>query len=150
MITHRRTEFELTIPAPYRVVAPLFGADRERAWAKQWSPRFLHPSPAADVGGAIFAVDGEHPAVWINTRYDLGEGRIQYAAFVPETMVTLIDIRLEALGGGVTRACVAYERTALRPGASAFVDRLADGDEAKGADWRDAICEYVASHEGSR
>src|ERR1700728_3310289 len=67
-VVHVRNEFEFTAHAPYQVVAPLFGADGERAWAGgDWDPHFLYPQPAQDVQGAVFTIrHGHRQAYWIN------------------------------------------------------------------------------------
>lgn len=149
-LAHRRTEFAFTVLAPYRAVAPLFGADKERLWAEGWSPRFVHPQPGHDVAGAVFTVEAGHSNVWINTIYDLEQGRVQYACFSGGNMVTLIDIHLEAIARDTTRAVVVYERTALRPEANELVNHLAAADEAKGPSWRAALGAYVDKARAAR
>ena len=147
-VVHRRTEFAFALNAPYEKVAPLFGADKERLWAEHWSPQFLHPQPANDESGAVFTVKAGHPNVWINTIYDLEQGHVQYACFVAEAMVTLIDIHLRKLTPDSTGAEVAYERTAVRPEANDEVNRLAEHDRAKGAEWEAALRTYLHVGEG--
>lgn len=145
-MTHARTEFEFRIDAPRGVVAPLFGADEERRWAAGWSPRFIHPQPAADVEGAVFVIDGDDPAVWVNTIFDLDGGRVQYVNFVGGSIVTRIDI---TIGGddSSTDVRVTYERTAVAADASARVEALAEGDRQKAPEWEAAIRMAVASAE---
>jgi hypothetical protein len=84
-----------------------------------------------------------NPNVWINTIYDLEQGHVQYACFVAEAMVTLIDIHLRKLTPDSTGAEVAYERTAVRPDANDEVNRLAEHDRAKGAEWETALRTYL-------
>jgi len=140
---HRRTEFAFTVSAPFETVAPLFGADKERLWADGWNPQFVHPQPANDEAGAVFTIKTGHSSVWINTIYDLTRGQVQYACFAGESMVTLIDIRIERIGSDKTKAVVVYERTALQPEANDHVNRLADDDKAKGPEWEAAFRTYL-------
>lgn len=134
-MTHARTEFEITVEAPYAQVAPLFGAHEERKWAAGWAPRFIHPSPAEDVEGAVFLVDADPPTVWVNTIFDLALGRVQYVSFGGTAVVTRIDIRLRALHAAATSVHVAYERTAVDPSADDVVRRLAEADRGKAPEW---------------
>ena len=56
-VVHVRNEFAFTAHAPYEVVAPLFGAEGERAWSGgHWDPHFLYPKPAEDIQGAVFTI----------------------------------------------------------------------------------------------
>lgn len=137
-MTHIRTDFTFRIDAPRRIVAPLFGADEERRWAPGWSPRFIHPQPAADVEGAVFIIDGDDPAVWINTIFDLAAGRVQYVNFLAGSIVTRIDITISG-DDSSTDVHVTYERTAITPAAAARVEELAESDRQKAPEWETAI-----------
>jgi hypothetical protein len=96
--THVRNEFAFTVRAHCGIVAPLFGAHKERVWAgEEWNPNFVHPNPPEDKCGGVFTVEGhDYTSTWINTSFDLELGHIQYVYFVPDCMVTLIDIHLES------------------------------------------------------
>ena len=57
---HVVNSFQFLIAAPLARVAPLFGAEGERAWVgPHWNPVFLHPQPAKDIEGAVFTVQRE-------------------------------------------------------------------------------------------
>jgi len=135
------TTFELTADGPPSIVVPLFGADRERVWAEGWAPRFIHPSPAADRPGMVFAVGD---ATWINTRFDVAAGDIQYAYVVPDAMTALISIRATARGDA-THVVVTYERTSLTPAADERVRALAEQDRSAGPAWARETNAYLAS-----
>ena len=137
---HAAASFEFLIEAPLPEAAPLFGPEGERAWAgAEWDPRFLHPSPAGDIEGAVFTTThGPQRSVWVNTQFDLTQGRIQYVVFLPGVMTTTITVRLSAHGAR-TRASVTYARTALSPEANDRVAEASRNDATKGPEWRDAI-----------
>lgn len=137
---HATVSFEFTIEAPMAYAAPLFGPQGERAWAgDDWDPQFIYPTPPRDVQGAVFTLaHGQHPSVWVNTRFDLVQGRMQYVVFLAGLMVTTIDVALEPDGAG-TRARVTYTRTALSPAADEHVGELSRADAIKGPQWHDAI-----------
>ncbi len=144
-LVHTERAFEFTANASMAVVAPLFGADRERVWAEGWSPRFVWPSAPQDREGMVFTVDHDgRTGYWINTAFDLRAGRIQYVYVVPERLVTRISLTLTPQVEN-THVQVTYERTALSPDANAQVETLAASDAAAGPEWGKAVNGYLAS-----
>jgi hypothetical protein len=145
-VAHVRNEFEFTVHAPYPVVAPLFGPEGERGWAGgHWDPQFLYPQPAQDTQGAVFTIrHSHHHAVWINTAFDTAARHYQYAYFIPDVMVVLIDVRFAEADAENTNVQVAYERTALNPEANEHVKEMGDSDRSSGKEWGTAINEYLA------
>ena len=134
---HAEEKFSFTVHAPIDQVGPLFGADKERAWAPKWNPQFVHPSPAADVPGMVFTVAHHNlQAAWVNTDFDLVNGRVQYVYVIPEIMVTVITLKLKP-DGNQTHVEVEYDRTALSAGADARVNEMASHDHASA---RNTIC----------
>jgi hypothetical protein len=79
-LAHVRNSFTLTVHAPYKIAAPLFGPNGERVWAgDDWDPQFIYPQPAEDRGGAVFTVKhGLHQSVWVNTLFDAEARHFQY------------------------------------------------------------------------
>jgi hypothetical protein len=145
-LLHTHNEFSFRVHAPYKVVAPLFGAEAERAWAgSEWDPQFLYPEHAQDVLGAVFLAGGaNHRSVWVNTAFDLGSGHVQYAHFLKDAMVTLIDIHISAPDPSTTDVHVTYERTALSPAANDRVAHFTAGDSRAGKEWSDAFADWAA------
>ena len=145
-VVHVRNEFEFTAHAPYQVVAPLFGADGERAWAGgDWDPHFLYPQPAQDIQGAVFTVrHGHRQAYWINTSFDKSARHFQYVYVIPEAMIVLIDLRCSEVDAANTKVNVSYERTALDPAANQHVMKLGEADHNSGKEWGTAINDYLA------
>lgn len=136
-LAHVRTSFSFVAGAPLHKVAPLFGAEGERAWAgSHWDPRFLYPQPPQDIEGAVFAIPG---SIWVNTQFDPQAGRIQYVAFIPDAVVTIIDLKLTPRGQAATQVDVTYRRTALVARANAQFEELGKSDAAKGPEWQSAI-----------
>ena len=142
---HSERTFEFVAEAPLSEVAPLFGAHKERAWAPQWDPRFIWPIPAEDRPGMVFTVSGSRgTASWINTCFDLQNGRVQYAYVLENAMTTLITLTLTPRGEH-THVAVSYERTALQSRADAWVAQLADQDARAGDEWSAQINGYLRS-----
>jgi hypothetical protein len=145
---HVRTEFELTVHAPYGAAFPLFGPDGERSWAgPDWNPQFVRPKSAADIQGTVFKVKhGAHEAVWVNTAFDIEGRRIQYAYFINDVMVTTISLTFLPLDSVSTKVSVIYERTALNVAANEAVQQFGAADRARGADWEIAINSCLQKH----
>jgi hypothetical protein len=140
---HTEERFLFTAHAPMERVAPLFGADRERVWAPGWEPEFLYPLPAMDKRGMVFTVPKDHrQSVWVNTEFNLKDGRIQYAYVIPETLATLITIQLTP-EGVKTRVEVEYARTALSAEGNTRVQQMAEEDRNAGPEWEAQVNGYL-------
>src|SRR5579871_523772 len=139
-VAHVKSEFHFTIKAPAEAATRLFGAIAERSWSKDWDPKFVYPSSAADVQGAVFKVrHGHHASTWVNTIYAPEQGRVQYVATIDGQMLTVIDIHVQAKTDRESEATVSYERTALNPDVSEHVQTLAASDAKSGPHWASAI-----------
>ena len=134
-LLHTREKFSLVANAPFDIAWPLFGADKERAWAPDWEPDFLWPEKALDQEGMVFKIRlGDRHAVWVNTALDRMAGRIQYVYVIPDVVLTVITLRL-APNGGATAVEVFYERTALSSLANESVREMAARDASAGMEW---------------
>jgi hypothetical protein len=136
---HTHERFTFVANAPLKDVFPLFGADRERAWAPEWNPNFLWPSPAIDQPGMVFQTKrGDRLVTWVNTLFDPAARRVQYVYVLPEIVATLITIELHPMDAA-TRVVVTYERTALSVESNVLVAEMALEDRAAGTEWRNQI-----------
>ena len=146
ILMHTKTSFELTVRAPYAQTAPLFGPEGERAWAgKDWDPKFIHPQVAHDEEGAVFTVKhGSHNAVWVTTVFDTDGRHYQYVCFIPEIMVTTIDVRFTEINSHTTGVHVTYARTAVTTEGNDHVAAMTAGDQSSGKEWQAAIDAYLA------
>ena len=141
---HTEEKFAITANAPMEQVAPLFGADKEQGWAPHWEPQFVHPSPVSDQEGMVFTVAHQHfRAVWVNTAFDLKNGRIQYVYTIPDALVTVITLNLTPQGQQ-TRVEVEYDRTALSAEADGHVRHMAEGDRKSGPEWEQQVNQFLA------
>lgn len=144
---HVSNSFEFVLRAPLSRAAPLFGPEGERCWAGQhWNPEFLYPQPGKDVQGAVFTVQrGPHTSVWVNTLFDPEAGRMQYVSFVPGTVVSTVDVRLNAIDTSSTSVEVTYARTALQVKANGDVQAMGTSDRESGPHWQQAIESCLAA-----
>jgi hypothetical protein len=145
-LLHQSTSFDLVVHASYAKTAPLFGPNGERSWAgKHWNPEFIHPLPAADVEGTVFTIQhGPYDAVWVNTLFDVDGRHFQYVYFLPDLMVTVIDVRFMPDGPDSTKVNVVYARTAITPQGNEHVTAMTEIDRTAGKDWQKAIDDYLA------
>ncbi len=115
---HVETTFKVVVHAPYAETAELFGPEGERAWA------------------------GKH---WVVTQHDVDARHFQYVYFIPNMLVTTIDVRFQSLDSKSTQVTVTYARTAISPEGDEHVKTMSDGDQTAGMDWQEAIDMYLAS-----
>ncbi len=141
---HTERSFAFIANASLAVVGPLFGADKERVWAPDWNPAFVWPVPGADRDGMVFTLaHGDKTAVWVNTCFDLQNGRVQYVYVIPETLVTVITLRLQEQDAR-TNVVVTYRRTALNAAVNDLIREMADHDAKSGPDWGRQVNGYLA------
>lgn len=119
------------------------GADKERLWAPGWNPRFIYPHAAADTRGMVFTTlhDGRQ-ATWVNTEFDVKNGRMQYVYVVPERMVTVITLKLVPEKNR-TRVEVRYDRTSLSADSDMAVQHFAEEDHKAGPEWEEQVNAYL-------
>lgn len=143
-LARAETKFEFVANGSMDKVAPLMGADRERVWAPGWSPHFIFPKPATDQQGMVFTVaHGPYSVPWVNTEFDLPNGRVQYVYVIPDTLVTVITIRMTP-ERDKTHVNVEYDRTALNAEANDHVRQLAEHDAKSGPEWKGQIDGWLA------
>ena len=87
---------------------------------------------------------GPFSAVWVNTLFDVNEHHFQYVYFLPDIMVTTIDVRFKPVDAGTTRVDVTYARTAVTVAGNEHVATLSENDRRAGKEWQQAIDKYLA------
>ena len=137
-LAHVSNTFRFVVDQPVSRMGPLFGPEGERTWAgKHWNPEFLYPAAAKDIQGAVFTVrHGPHNSVWVNTLFDLDGGKIQYVYFIPNALVTTIDVKLTPNQASGTSVEVTYTRTAIDASANEDVRAMGDEDRGSGPHWK--------------
>jgi hypothetical protein len=106
----RTEEFEVNAPADE--VFPLFGPDRESDWASDWRPEPVYPVEVKAVEGAVFRTSHSGEAVWVVSRFDGAQRRVEYTTFRPDDRVGRIIVSVSEEGEG-SRVRVTYAFTAL-------------------------------------
>lgn len=123
-------------------VFPLFGPIRESEWAAEWSITVMHStSPLLDEEGAVFTthLHGDHPTIWVVTRFDAGTRTIQYARITPDVQAVIIDIACQQSEDGNTDAAVSYTLTGLSKAGNQRITAFAANYDAMMRHWERAI-----------
>jgi hypothetical protein len=69
----------------------------------------------------------------------------QYVYFIPDIMVTTIDVRFTPFNSTTTQVHVVYTRTALTPEGNDHVATFTATDKTASHDWQTAIDAYLAT-----
>jgi hypothetical protein len=143
---HIRNAFHLTVNASYEATTPLFGPLGERGWlGEEWNPIFLYPQPAKDEEGSVFTVSrGLYHSVWVNTLFDKVQRHFQYVYFVPDLMVTVVDVNFKPAGANSTSVDVVFTRTAITAKGNELVTEVSESDKSAAERWRLKIDNYLA------
>jgi len=116
-----------TIHAEPRKVFPLLCPVRELEWVPGWSPDWVRSDSGFAEEGCVFQTPGEPaPAIWVVTRCDPKNYRVEMIKVTPGHTVGRIEISLEAAGDSGTRARVCYEFTAIGPAGDQFIEEFTE------------------------
>ncbi|HTT56870.1 MAG TPA: SRPBCC family protein [Opitutaceae bacterium] len=100
MQTLTRT-FRFTVPAAPGRVFPFLCPVREYQWIPGWRCELLHSASGVAEEDCVFRTDFPDPGpmTWVVSRYE-PPARIEFACFVPDTLVHRLKIALTAVDGG--------------------------------------------------
>lgn len=148
-----RHSYTQSLAAPPAEVFPLLCPVRECEWVPGWRPDWVLSESGVAEPGCVFQSPGEEegtgPAVWVISRHDAAEHRLEMVKVIPGHTVTRLELALAADGAGGTRAMVSYEFTALSPDGEAFVrQRTAAWYEGFMRAWEAALNAYLMSRKG--
>ena len=108
----RTHHFEL--PMAPREAFHFFTPEGERAWAKGWEPRYLHPADGRTAAGMVFTTGhGGEETLWTMTRHEPESGVAEYLRVTPGSRMGTVRVQCSELGSGQTRVAVTYALTAL-------------------------------------
>ena len=138
----RTHHFEL--PLPPGEAFHFFTPEGERAWAKGWEPRYLHPADGRATAGMVFTTGhGGEETLWTMLRHEPEAGLAEYLRVTPGSRMGTVRVHCSPADGG-TRVTVTYALTALTPAGNDTLQALdAAAYEAFIASWRAAILDRV-------
>ena len=153
MFSARTSTFvgELTAPAAVDAVFPLFSPEGERRWVPGWDPEVLHPREDDWREGQLFRTHEETgEAVWIITRLDRSQHRVEYHRVEPGRYVAHITVHCKELPDRRTRVSTAYSFVGLSEiGNRDIASMTQDAYNAKMSRWSEWIHRHLA-REGPR
>ncbi len=129
-------------------VFPLFGPDREGDWVWGWQPEPVYPAVIGVEEGAVFKTNqhGEE-VVWMISRYDPEQRRIEYTTFRYADRVGRVSIVVSEMAGG-THVEVTYAFTALSEQGKRHIAQFTAQHYAEiMAEWQEAICHFLGKCE---
>lgn len=122
----RRKEFE--VAAPPAVVFPLLCPVREREWLDGWQADVVCSDSGFAEENAIFT--SKNPlfgdAVYVVSRHEAPQGRIEFTIFYPGTCVQRLRIELQPASADRTRLTWSRLFTGLSPHGNALVDKVTE------------------------
>ena len=136
----RTHHFELPM-APAEAIR-FFTPEGERAWAKGWEPRYLHPADGRATAGMVFTTGhGGEETLWMMTRHEPEFGVAEYLRVTPGSRMGTVRVQCSEAAQG-TRVTVTYSLTALTQAGNATLVALGAGAyEAFIESWRESIVE---------
>lgn len=134
----RTHHFEL--PMAPQEAFHLFTPEGERAWAKGWEPRYLHPADGRTTAGMVFTTGhGGEETLWTMTRHEPECGVAEYLRVTPGSRMGTVRVQCSESSAG-TRVSVTYALTALTPEGNAMLRELdAASYEAFIESWKASI-----------
>jgi hypothetical protein len=142
----RSASFDLG--APMDDVFPLFGPERERDWAWGWQPEPVDPPQINAEEGAVFKTthNGDE-TVWVISRYDPANGRVEYVTFRHDDRLGQISIQVSAMANG-SHVEVTYAFTALSEKGERHIAHFTEDYYRKMiGDWQRAISHFLETGE---
>ena len=123
---HVSTTMTFVVKASMQRAAPLFTPAGMQCWlGTHFQPEIVYAQTAKDAPGAVFTMQqGPQKSVWVNTIMDAKDGRMQYAMFVADAMVTIVDVRMISDGKDTTRVELTHTATALNADARAALKSM--------------------------
>ena len=121
-----------------------FTPEGERAWAKGWEPRYLHPADGRTTAGMVFTTaHGEEETLWTMTRHEPESGIAEYLRVTPGSRMGTVRVQCSQAEAGTT-VTVTYALTALTPEGNATLRALdAPAYEAFIDSWGSSIRESM-------
>ena len=137
--------FRITLHADADRALRAFGPIEEARWSPEWHPQMM--SAVGDRDDPDFAVfriaHGTTDSLWTLSRHDRTRRELQYVVVNAGQMLTVIDIRCEALDPQTTSAEIRYRKVALAADHNGEVRHFADHFTDERPHWEQSINRYL-------
>ena len=134
--------FTITLEGSVAEVTPLFGPVREREWAQDWTPHFIHPAQGGQEEGAVFTTTSANgqERLWLLTTYNVEQGKVEYVVITHGFTANQIKIQITPDGEKQSKATITYRHSALAPEGNEEVGKLSpDWAAHQRVHWESAI-----------
>lgn len=137
--------FEL--PCSADAAFPLFSAEGERLWIKEWNPRPIFPDTIEFRRDTLFSQgEGIELATWWTVDVDWNRHRAEYVRVAPESHAAHIIVKVDANGPHRCYINLDYTVTSLTEQGEAALHSFAEGAYAtKMRNWQRQISDYLAT-----
>jgi len=130
--------------APPEAVFPLLCPVREADWIDGWDPRLVVSASGVAELECVFVTASEpHDAIWMITRHEPDQGRLEMVKISPGLTACRLSIELMEVPVG-SEATVTYSHTSLSAEGDAFVEGFTEAYYQKFMqDWESRLNHYL-------
>lgn len=130
-------------------VFPLYCPVKEKLWCDGWDPVVVYSFSGAVEPDCVFVTeDNGCESAWIVTVYDADKGQVEMIKHTPGVTMSRLNIRIEKVSEGRTRAWITYALTALGPEGDKVLKELTRENFDRAMDaWERAMNHYLATGE---
>lgn len=131
-------------------VFPLLCPVREKEWVEGWDPVAVYSRSGLAEQDCIFVTeDGRRESIWMITRRDLENFRLEMVKVTPGMTVGKVTITLREDGEGFTEAVITYMYTALSEEGTRFVEAYTEEYYAEFMGyWEKTLNDFLGSATG--
>lgn len=147
---HVTKEYCQTIYASPDKVFPLLCPVREAEWLDGWRYTMIYSQSGLVEEGAVFSTphDGEPDTVWVVTKHDQSNLRIEFTRFTSQSRICVLKIGVRPHVDSGSYVDIAYTYTGLSPAGNKFIDELTDdGFCADMKHWENAVNHFLRTGE---
>ena len=118
--------YRQTINATPEKVFPLLCPVREAEWLDGWRYNMIYSESGFAEEGAVFSTpfEGEVDTVWIITKHDPINHKIEFARFTPSSKTCLLRVAVKSKDRDTSYVNISYTYTAIRPAGNGFIDNF--------------------------
>lgn len=125
---HVTKKYCQTIYALPDQVFPLLCPVREAEWLDGWRYTMIYSQSGVVENGAVFSTpyECEPDTVWVVTKYDPSNHRIQFARFTHQSRVCVLDIGVRLRDKSSSYVDITYTYTGISTAGNKFIDEITD------------------------
>jgi len=121
-------KYRQTIDASPEAVFPLLCPVREAEWLDGWRYTMFYSRSGLVEEGAVFSTprEGEPDTVWVVTKHDPSNLRVEFARFTHQSRTCVIKIGVRRRNESSSYVDIVYTYTGITPAGNRFIDELTD------------------------